>query len=354
MTMTITMSKSLMLSALAASAVSHAQSNVTLHGTVDLYANRATGSLTSRSQLASGGNHSSKLIFRGSEDLGGGMAAGFWFESGLNADTGLGTASNSNNQPSGTAAAPAGTQAITFNRRAIVTLKGPWGEFQAGRNWSPTYDAFSGRFDVFGVGSGIGINYAGSINPNNVRVSNNITYITPRFAGFAANIQRWLGENSSNSVNSKDGNGEGIRVHYDNGSFGAIAAWARTRFLAGNAIYREVAMTYDFGVLRLTGNVNHDQRGMLKQEGAMIGMVLPIGVAEFKASYSYLRVNTPRGAEGKKLAVGYVYNLSRRSAIYTTLARIENSNGASFAIAGSTTAPNKSSTGFDVGIRHNF
>src|SRR5206468_1950427 len=91
----IPMKKSLLLlSALAASATALAQSSVSVTGTVDLYAQRANGSLTSRSMLSSGGNQTSKLYFRGTEDLGGGLTAGFWLEAGLSLDTGLGNATN--------------------------------------------------------------------------------------------------------------------------------------------------------------------------------------------------------------------------------------------------------------------
>ncbi len=349
------MNKSLwVLSAMGASVTAYSQSSVTVSGTVDVYANRAVGTIASRNSVASSGNHSSKLILRATEDLGDGLKAGFWLEAGLNADTGLGTGSNTNNQPSGTSTAPAGTQGLSFNRRANVSLSGRFGELQLGRNWSPTYDAFTGRFDVFGVGSGIALNYIASINPNHVRVSNGIAYITPQFYGVSANVQRWFGENASNAANSRDGTGEGIRLNFDYGKFGGVAAWARTGFATGDAIYRNAAVVYDFGILRLTGNITHDQQGSLKQKGALLGLLVPVGVGEFKATFSTFKNNAPRHPQGRKFVVGYAYNLSRRTAAYMTLARIENSNGANHAIQGSTTAPDRPSSGFDIGVRHNF
>lgn len=344
----------LLLTVLGASGCAHAQSSVTLSGTVDVYANRATGSLTSRSQVSSGGNNTSKVILRATEDLGGGLTAGFWLESGMLADTGTFQASNSNNQPSGTTTAPAGTQGLTFNRRSILILAGPWGEMHMGRDWSPTYDAFTARFDPFGVGSGIGVNYTASINTNSVRVSNDLTYITPRFYGLAANIQHWAGENASGAVNSRDGSGDGIKLNYDQGKLGAVAAFARTHFAAGDAIYRNVAAIYDFGPVRIAGVWNNAQQGTLKQKGLLLGATVPIGLHELKASYSTHRTNAAGNPEAKKVALGDVYNLSKRSVIYATVVRIQNSNGSTVAIAGSTTAPNKPSSGYDIGIRHNF
>jgi predicted porin len=57
--------------------------------------------------LTSSGNQASRLGFKGREDLGSGLAAGFDLEAGLNTDSGTGQASNTNNQPSGPAAATA-------------------------------------------------------------------------------------------------------------------------------------------------------------------------------------------------------------------------------------------------------
>ena len=71
---------------------------------------------------------SSRLGFRGVEDLGGGMRAEFWLEAGVANDSGAGSATNSNNQAV-TGLASAGTQGLTFNRKSTVGLVGSMGEF---------------------------------------------------------------------------------------------------------------------------------------------------------------------------------------------------------------------------------
>jgi predicted porin len=82
---------------------------------------------------------------------------------------------------------------------------------------------------------------------------------------------------------------------------------------------------------------------------------VPIGGHEFKASYSNFKSNAAASnPSASKLAVGYVYNLSKRTALYTTLATINNSKGSTLAMAGSTTGANQSSQGFDLGVRHSF
>ena len=57
----------------------------------------------------------------------------------------------------------------------------------------------------------------------------------------------------------------------------------------------------------------------------------------------------------KKLAVGYVHNLSKRTAVYTTVAHLKNSGGAAQSVNGAAIgAADDSSTAIDLGIRHSF
>lgn len=334
-----------------AASFTHAQSSVTLQGTVDLGVAYVRGSETSRTQLINGGNTTSKLIFRGQEDLGGGTYAMFWLESGINADTGAGYATNTNNQPSGNTTAGG----LTFNRRSIVGLGGPWGEVRLGREHAPIYDLYTSKFDPFGLGAGVALNYIGSINPNQIRASNDIAYVSPKFLdGFSVNVQHWQGENPSGKATSNDGNGGGARLSYDNGPFSAGVAFMRTKYAAGNAIYRTIAAAYDFGPARVSFIGTNNHQGTLNENGWLVGVTVPVGVTLLKASYSTLGVDRPGDPKGKKLALGAVYNLSKRTAVYSTVAMIRNSGGSNYALVGSTTAANRSSSGVDLGLRHNF
>src|SRR5947209_7985472 len=146
------MKKSLIaIAALAATAAGPvlAQSSVTLFGIVDTNLAHGSGTASSKTQLTNSGYNSSRLGFRGVEDLGGGMSASFWLEAGLNTDNGTGAGTNTNNQTTGAAPAAAGGQGMTFNRRATVSLTGNWGELRLGRDYTPQYWTL-GLFDPFG------------------------------------------------------------------------------------------------------------------------------------------------------------------------------------------------------------
>ena len=123
--------------------VASAQSSVTLFGVVDATVSatvRAKASSRQARQLTNSGYNSSRLGFRGTEDLGGGLAASFWLEAGVNNDDGTGAATSSNNQRVGTTSAHrSGTQGLTFNRRSTVSLSGGFGELRLGRDYTPTF-----------------------------------------------------------------------------------------------------------------------------------------------------------------------------------------------------------------------
>ena len=83
--------------ACAAASAACAQSSVTLFGVVDAAIAYTTGSgpaSSSKWQVTNSSNTFSRLGFRGTEDLGGGYAAGFWLEAGLQNDTGAGYLTN--------------------------------------------------------------------------------------------------------------------------------------------------------------------------------------------------------------------------------------------------------------------
>lgn len=92
-----------------------------------------TGSAT---KMASGSNQTSRIGFRGTEDLGGGLSAGFWLEGGLAINSGIGAANNTNNQSSGALSA----SGLQFDRRSTLSLSNSaLGELRIGLDYTPTY-----------------------------------------------------------------------------------------------------------------------------------------------------------------------------------------------------------------------
>ena len=65
---------------------------------------------------------------------------------------------------------------------------------------------------------------------------------------------------------------------------------------------------------------------------------------------------TVEANDASQIGLGYVHNLSRRTAVYATLARINNKGAATFVVPGGSAglAGGASSTGTEAGIRHTF
>jgi len=414
------MKKSLVaLAALAVVGAASAQSSVTLFGVVDAAYQvvRADGN-GSVSRLVQGANSSSRLGFRGTEDLGGGMSAGFWLEAGLNNDDGTGAASSSTNQTiqafSATTGANAGvrsgTQGLTFNRRSTVSLAGGFGELRLGRDYVPAFWNLT-VFDPFGtVGVGAATNMhqalAGVFGVQTaVRASNSIGYFLPNnLGGFYGQFMYAVGENASNptggtaaalaqaQAQKDDGKHLGLRLGYANGPLNVAGAYGTTKtagsvyalaaanpllglpatFTTTGAKYdaTNLAGSYNFGVATAMAvwnreSLKDDTNGTVKNTSWLLGVSVPLGAGEFKASYIRAKFDS-NAAKGNQIALGYVYNLSKRTAVYTSYARISNSgnlftynngrNTASFnsanpAISGN---PGGSTSGLDIGLRHSF
>jgi len=351
--------KLIALSVLAACGTAGAQSSVTLFGIVDATYAHGSGSISSRSQLASGANNSSRLGFRGTEDLGGGLSAGFWIEGQFNTDTGLGAASNTNNQANGAAAAPAGTQGLTFNRRSTVSLAGPWGEVRLGRDYTGHYRnrVDTDPFGVVGVGA-TQVNVGTLAGQTSTRASNAIGYFLPSdLGGFFGQAQYYFGENASGTPTEDDGTGYSLRAGYAAGAISVAGAYARQELASGNIVSANLGAIYNAKMVKLMAAVFRDKAESatpFSGKGFTLGAIAPVGAGEFKLAFSRYGSDAGLQPETKKTAIGYVHNLSKRTALYATYARVSNSGGATTALNGSVTGANRDSSGYDLGIRHSF
>ncbi len=350
------MKKSLIaLAVLAASGAAMAQSSVTLFGIVDATYAYGSGSVSNKSQLTNSGYNSSRLGFRGVEDLGGGLSASFWLEAGVNNDNGSGANTSTNNQG---ASGATGGGGLTFNRRSTVSLNGGFGEVRLGRDYTPQFWNLS-VFDPFGT---VGVGTTQTLNsslggPTTIRASNAIGYFLPgKLGGFYGQAQYYMGENNSGTPAKKDGNGLALRAGYANGPINVALAFSETKFVSGNIQAFNLGGQYDLGVAKIMAHYNSDDiKNGNEGTGFLIGGLIPVGAGEVRLAYSTYKIDTV-GADPRsnKIALGYVHNLSKRTALYTTFARVSNKNGAAQSLNGSVTAANRNSTGYDFGIRHSF
>lgn len=357
-----------------------AQSSVTLFGIVDanVLIGKGSGAGSSdRTQISNSGDASSRLGFRGTEDLGGGMSASFWLEAGLSNDNGAGVATNTNNQSTGGAVAGiGGGQGLTFNRRSTLSLAGAWGELRLGRYLTPHFLNLT-VFDPFtatgmattqtlnGVSStATGASSLNIIGSAAVRGSNAVGYLLPRnLGGFYGEVMHFRGENvSTGAATDDDGNGTSLRLGWAGGAANVAASIARIGYArtatTGDVSVFNIGGSYDFGPAVLMGHYVRDRVDATVERratGGLIGVNIPAGAGLVRVAYSSYKVS--QGAtspSSRKLAAGYLHNLSKRTALYVNVARVNNRDGANASLGGAVTAVNNSSSGYEFGVRHSF
>lgn len=328
------------LAAVAATGAAFAQSSVTLFGIVDLNIRNVRQGGDNLTSMSQDGIASSRLGFRGVEDLGGGMSAGFWLEAGLNPDTGT----------------PAGVQ---FQRRSTVSLMGGFGEVRLGRDYTPTFwnHTVYDPFGTVGVGSSVNtFTVLGSGATTLVRANNTIAYFTPNLGGFGAQIQYAFKETpAANDPNEY----AGIRLTYAAGPLSvALATASEGSSIATESFKRtNIGASYDFGFIKPMAQYTQGKFGAAKVNHYLLGVVAPLGAGNIKASYVRSDYNAAAGdADANQIAVGYDYNLSKRTALYGTFSRIANKNGGTKGLAPAAAAvtPSGNSTGLEFGVRHAF
>lgn len=116
------------------------------------------------------------------------------------------------------------------------------------------------------------------------------------------------------------------------------------------------------GPVGLTAAWRQLKYGAAKQTHLLIGATATFGAHVVKASWHKVNMEGSVGAtnvsanDATKLGLGYVYNLSKRTAAYSSLARVSNNGGARYTIPGgpSGLAAGASSTGYEFGVIHRF
>jgi len=349
--------------------VASAQSSVTLYGTLDVAGKYVkTDGQDRRLSESTDGINSSQLGFRGVEDLGGGLKAGITLLAGLNVNNGTTNVTTPVNST---------LHSQFFNRRSTVSLFGNWGELRLGRDYTPDfwsqtiYDAFGTN----GLGSSLNVRqlYAGT------RRDNSIGYLLPsNIGGFYGQVMTASAYGTNNggggqtATQDKFGRYLGGRVGFAAGPFDVAGAFAEQRLnqLAGapNQKTWNIGGSWDFGFLKLLGYYDHEDLALnaviagtasdFKEEVWHISGVIPMGQAEVHLGYTDSKLKPNRGSTSSidQLAATYQYNLSKRTAVYTTVSRLNNKDKTTAALpgsAGAATVGGKSS-GAEFGLRHFF
>ena len=315
------MKKSLIaLAVLAASGVAFAQSSVTLYGVADagigkIEAGGNDGS--DKTEFISGStmnNGTSRLGVRGVEDLGGGLKAGFQFETGIDLDEG-GTSTG-------------GPGGGFWGRQANVWLGGNWGTVKLGRQYTPSYLTTS-TFELTGAAL-----YSVLANTYNFagigrRANSAFAYVTPSFGGFTGALAYVTKTDLGLPKAAWD-----LGLMYQNGPIGVGLSANK---VANSKTNYQLGGKYNLGNFALAASYTQaSDQAQLRRRGFGVGASAKFGA--FTATLDLTR-DTKNEWTGKKYTNGVAelkYALSKRTFVYGAFLRLDDTNN------------------YGIGVRHNF
>lgn len=191
----------------ASAGFAQAQTNVTIYGIVDAavrYDTNETATGGHKLQMGGGGPLSgSRIGFKGTEDLGGGLSAIFSLENGFT---------------TGTGAAQQG--GLLFGREALVGLKGDFGKLTLGRQYAVVHDMIV-SYDAYYLSNAAMIGFQGGNYTMGSRLNNSVRY-AGTFGGVTGTLGYSLGEVAGST---KTNSSTGASLAYDNGPLHLGTAW---------------------------------------------------------------------------------------------------------------------------------
>ena len=334
------MKKSLIaLAALAAVTAASAQSSVTISGALVLGVG-ATEIGTASSDLQIG-RQTGNIQFAGTEDLGGGLKAGFQLQ------TAIGAVATSD-----TTTSIAANRTILGDRAANITLTGDFGGVLVGRaNTSVRNQMGIADVSNLPVISGLSAsssaatttadngNYVNAGSDANARIiysdtfANQVAYSTPTISGFNASVGVVPSQTVSTGVGDNGITKDTLSytVNYSNGPLNASVNLTDSQTGANPYKMTTIVANYDLGVIK----VGFAQQGIRTAgtdvspgNGTMVTAKIPMGSGNWGLGYgrrtATAQTSASFGDDVKQVFVGYRYDLSKRthlSAVYNNIDR---------------------------------
>ena len=366
----------------AAAGVAHAQSNVTIYGIVDTGFIKKSGH-----DVEMGENVNNRIGFRGVEDLGSGVKATFELERRFNLHD-------------GTPKSLAGAESRDWDGASNVGLKSDtWGAVRLGRVNELTTETIR-KFDPF-YQYGVGAMLEG--NQRMPRIDNTIRYDSPNWSGFHFGASYSLGDNmdsdsrSSGATSLKragaDNDGYAIMLGYDNGPLALVGNWSRLADSNNSSVWN-LGAAYRFGdakvelIYQQTRDKGYAEGGEsywkvnrysgesslgndfqyneyaaadlseIREKQWLLGLEWKLGPGRLNASAQWMEVEAHGGTAGSvsdkdiyKYAIGYTYDLSKRTAIYGNVAYTDYDDEDVAQLYGDT---DDGTYGVQIGITHKF
>lgn len=343
------MQKKLIVAAVAgalAAPLAFAQSNVTIYGVGDVYVESIKSGDNKAFRVEEGGLSGSRIGFRVTEDLGGGLSANVVFEGAVVADN---------------------PGAFSFARQAYAGLAGKaWGSVNLGRQYTPMFTV-AAKTDATGYADHspfVMLGSLGSVGPNTgnlIRQSNAVRYDSPSFGGFSLAGMYGAGERATDPRDANDM--YSLAGQYGAGPLYVGAAWSRTQDVGAvsGADFDSwlVGATFQFGPAKLFANyVDGEQEvpgaSSNDQQTWQLGAHFKVGPAGTIVG-SYVDHEADGRGDAKGYFLSYQHALSKRTTAYATYATLRNDDNASYTLNGfANSAAGDDPRALIFGMRHVF
>lgn len=288
-----------------------AQSTVTIYGKFDIGFRKAIG--TDNKEIATSGD--SRLGFRGTEDLGGGLSAFFNIQHRFFPNNG----------------AQDGAQ--FWKGISHVGLAGGFGRIGLGRQYIAAFSLVQDQVDPFEADTvaavrDVGMRVGGITK---VRIDSSIRY---DFSASGINFAASIAEGSPNGGPDRP---VSIAANYKAGPLFVGLGWEDPAGARDNQW--NVGAGYTLGTSTITAGYARGRTvADVKATGYLLGLNVPVGPGAFKAAYGSQKVAGKTTAQ--KVGLGYHHSLSKRTLIYADV--------------GHDRKATTQKTGYDLGIRHLF
>ncbi len=338
--------------------VASAQSNVTVYGVLDTGLIKESGS-----DVRMGDYMTSRIGFKGSEDLGNGLKATFELEQRFRLNSGELTGNYSWDEKIRTMLGQ--DERMVWTAQADVGLAGPWGAVRLGRVPDMSVDTFTlaDPFDQDGIASSFSVK---SLLHSHY-LSNTVRYDSPVWQGFDFGVTYTLGSDRHGDspidvfVKSAGNDGFAFNPRYQNGPVMLLANFERARD-SDNAYLWDVGGTFQWGRVKLflgyertqfKLDVATDMTG--NQKEWLGGLHYRVGPHLFIASYDRGEIDAGRyNGHADKYALGYNYDFSKRTRLYGSVIYIDSSNDDVGAFYNTNGAARDSLSGVQIGLTHQF
>jgi predicted porin len=334
-----------------------------VYGVVDagVVADGGCRSDCAHTKVDSGVSSGSRLGVRGREDLGSGTAAVYTVEAGFLNDTGI---SDQNGR--------------LFGRQAFVGLDGPLGLVTLGRQYNLVYTTLTDVADPFHGGmAGSAANLVGYTTK---RYDNTIKYTSPRSrSGLIGSVIYSFGESP---FNSKVNRAYGATIGYEKGRVNlslthqrkdnlldatgttpAVDQSASNSLVAANVDFGRFVGYAAYGHSKGDGSSQWDETnpyGAVAQRDpstnsrdVLLGVAVPMGATTLLASVIHKDDRGLANRDANQIAIGASYALSKRTNVYTSIAKIQNRNGAGYTV-GNASNRGSGDRAINVGLKHAF